>query len=113
MPRRHRALPPRVCVARAAVIDQAQALALRILEVEREAPIALGDLACFRARGAEMLLPPLEAFRAGNAQRGASERMRATLLARRRPIEEGEVGAGPRQRVGIEQMVRAGVVLVD
>ena len=113
MRRRHRALLPGISFARAAVVDQAEALAFRILEIERQAAVALGDLAGLHAGCVEVLLPPLEALRARDAQAGAGDRMRAALLGRRRPVEEGEVGAGPRQRVGVEQVIGAGVVLVD
>src|SRR5690242_3829433 len=39
--------------------------------------------------------------------------MRAAALAGDRPVEEGDVGAGARVAIGVEQVIRAGVVLVD
>ncbi len=39
--------------------------------------------------------------------------MCAALLALRRPVEKGDVGAGRAAPVGIERVVRADVVLVD
>src|SRR5262249_49335611 len=111
--RRYRALLPGKRLARAAVVDQAETLTFGVFEVEREAAVTLGDLARFRAGLTEALLPPRQAFRSGNAQAGARDRMRGAALGWRRPVEERDVGAGPRERVGVEQMVGAGVVLVD
>ena len=113
MRRRQWALLPGERLAGTAVVDQAETLAFRVLEIERQASVALGDLGGLHAGRSEMLLPPFEALRAGDAQAGAGDRMRAALLARRRPVEEGEIGAGPGQRIGIEQVIGAGVVLVD
>jgi hypothetical protein len=39
--------------------------------------------------------------------------MGAALFRARRPIKERDIGSGPRLAVGIEQVVRAYVVLVD
>jgi hypothetical protein len=39
--------------------------------------------------------------------------VRAAFLARRRPVEEGEIGARPRLAVGIKQVIRGNIVLVD
>ena len=39
--------------------------------------------------------------------------MRAAPLRRHRPVEEREIGAGAALRVGVEQVIRAHVVLID
>ena len=110
--RRHRAFLPRIRFAVAAIVDQREALAFRVLEVERHAAVALDDVAGLYARLVEALLPPREAFRARDAQARAHDRMGAALLGRRRPVEEGQVGARARQRIGVEQVIGRGVVLV-
>ena len=108
----NRALRPGMRFARAAVVDEAQALALRVLEIERQAAVALGDLAVLDAMLVEMRAPPVERVLACDAQRGARDRMRAAALRRRRPVEEGDVGAGRCEAVGIEEVIGADVVLV-
>ena len=96
-----------------AIVDEAEALAFGILEIERQPAVALGDLAVLHTMLVEMLLPPVERLRAGNAERRARNRMRAAPLRRRRPVEEGDVGAGGREAVGVEEVIGADVVLVD
>ena len=49
MLRRHRAFLPRMRFALAAVVDERQPLAFRILEIEREAAVALPDFADLHA----------------------------------------------------------------
>ena len=97
-------------VARAGIVDQAQALAFRIFEVERQPPVAFGDLAALDAVLVEMGDPPVQPAR--DAQRRAGDRMRAAPLRRRRPVEEGDVGARACQPVGVEEVIGADVVLV-
>ena len=98
----------------AAVIDQAEALAFRVLEVERQAAVALGDLAGL-ARRPRSDAPSTTAKLSAPAMRRPVRAIECVprCSRRRRPVEEGEVGAGPRQRVGVEQVIGAGVVLVD
>ena len=99
-------------IAGAAVIDERQALAFRILEVERHAPVALGQDAVPHVQFIEAADPPLERGRAVDAQAGAHDAARAAPLARRRPVEEREIGAGAALRIRIEQVIRAHIVLV-
>src|SRR3954451_743441 len=99
-------------LAGAAVIDEAEALPLEILEVERLAHVALDDVAVSDAFLFEALLPPLQTLLAGDTQPSARDAVRTSLLGLHRPVEEGDVGAGCRLAVGVEQMISAGVVLV-
>ena len=100
-------------LAGAAVIDQAQALALGILEVERQAPVALGDLAVRHAVLGEALAPPVE--RLPPRRRAAPcatiecvpRRSRATGQSKKVMSVPGLASA-----VGVEQVVGADVVLV-
>ena len=61
---RDRTALPRVRVALAVVIDEREALPLRILEVEREPPVALDDLAGLHAVLAQVSAPTSPAHRA-------------------------------------------------
>ena len=79
---RHRALVPRMRLALAAVIDQRQALAFRVLEIERRPAVALGDIADASRR----LLAAAHATTAAlvspcNAHAGAGDGVVAALLA--------------------------------
>ena len=68
---------------------------------------------CFTRCSARCAFHQSSVFAPGDAKRGAGDRMRAAPLRRRRPVEEGDVGAGRREAVGVEQMIGADVVLVD
>src|SRR6478609_8290116 len=69
---RHGAAVPRMgLLALPAVIDEAQALALEILEVEDEPSVALDDLRVRDAEVPEALLPPGERVGSGHAHGGA------------------------------------------
>src|SRR5690606_17362477 len=87
--RRHGAVLPRMGLARAAVVDEVEALPLRILEGERRAPRPLADLADRAAGVGEMLAPPGEALLARDPEAGVDDGMRAAPLAADRPVEEG------------------------
>ena len=104
------ALVPGMGLARAAVVGQAQALAFRVLEVERRAPGGPGDLAGAQARGQEPVAPPVEA--AVHPQPGAGHAVSAAPLGPGRPVEEGDVGPGRGEGVGVEQVIGRDVVLV-
>ena len=91
----------------------AEALALGVLEVERRAAVALGDRRC---------CTPSSSRRRATSRGVASPATRRPVRAiacvprrsrRDRPVEEGQVGAGRRHAVGVEQVVGADVVLVD
>ncbi len=112
MLRRNRARLPGVRDAGAAVVGQAEALALGILEVEGGATVGLSEIARRQTALGQPVAPPGEARLAGHPEAGARDRVRPAPLARQRPVEEGHVGAGRRQPVGVEQVVGAGVVLV-
>ena len=103
----HRASRPAMGVAGTAVVDEGEALAFRILEVEDAAAVAFDGPAMADAGIGEALRPPVERLLPGHAQRGAHDRVRAAPLALHRPVEEGEVAARARQAVGIEQMIGA------
>jgi hypothetical protein len=109
---RNRAALPRVRLAHAAVIDQRKPLPLGIFDIQRQAAIALGDLAGGDAQLAQMLRPPCQRIEPGNAQMRAYNRVAATSLARHRPVEEGQIRSWAAQRIGVEQMVGAHVVLI-
>jgi hypothetical protein len=59
-----------------AVVDQAKALPLEILEVERLARVALDDVAVSDAFLFEALLPPLQTLLAGDTQPSARDAVR-------------------------------------
>ncbi len=63
-----RAALPGVRLAHAAVVHQRQALALGVLEVERQAAVALGDLLGHHAVLAQILRPPGQRLAASDAQ---------------------------------------------
>jgi hypothetical protein len=107
------ALPWMGLLALPAVIDEAEALALEILEVEGEPAIALDDLGLRDAQVLEALLPPGERVSARDPHGSAGDAVGAALLAFDWPIEEGDVGAGRAASIGVEQVVSADVVLVD
>ena len=110
---RHRTFRVRVRRAFAAVIDQRQALAFRVLEVERQAAVALGDVADGDAGDFEPFMPPAQIRRAGDAHAAAGDGVVAALLARRRKIEKGDVAAGRGHAVGIKQVIGGNIILVD
>ena len=97
----------------AAVVDEAEALAFEILEIERRPAVALADLLLRHAEGDEPLPPPGKRAGSGHAQARAHDAARAAPLAADRPVEKGQVGARRRETVGVEQMVGADIVLVD
>lgn len=100
-------------LARAAVVDEGQALALLVLRVEDEPAVAALDAAVPHAVIGETRLPIGERRLARDAKARAADGMRAPALGRHRPVEEGDVGAGRGLPVGIEQVVGRDVVLVD
>jgi len=55
--------------AHTAIVHQREALSLRVLDVERQAAVALGDLADTDAALAQVLDPPLERIVPGDAPR--------------------------------------------
>src|SRR5690554_1509522 len=112
MVRRHGAVLPRMSLARAAVVDEVEALPLRILEGERRAPRPLADLADRAAGVGEMLAPPGEALLARDPEAGVDDGMRAAPLAPDRPVEEGHIRAGRGGAVAVEEVVCGGIVLV-
>ena len=57
--------------------------------------------------------PPLQRGFAVHAQAGADDASRSAAFRRHRPIEERQVAARSAFRVGVEQMIRAHIVLID
>ena len=111
---RHRAAVPGCRrIAGAAVVDEREPLALGILESQGQPAVALEDLAVRDLGFVEALRPPFQRGFTVHAQAGADDAARAAALARHGPVEKGQVGAGAALRVGIEQVVRAHVVLID
>ena len=109
---RHRTLLPRMGLAGAAVVDEREALAFRILEEDRGAAVARLDAAVGDTGVGETLLPPGKARLAADTERRARDRIGAATLGRGRPVEEGHVGAGGAELVGVEEMIGGDVVLV-
>jgi hypothetical protein len=99
--------------ADAAVIDERQALAFRILEMDRQPAVAYLGTGMADAMLAEPLRPIVESARARDAERRTGDRIGAAPLRRRRPVEEGEVGSRRGEAVGIEEVIGGDVVLVD
>ena len=104
---------PRRGGARAAIVDQHQALALAVLERQRQAAVDLDDIAGHAAGLFQAIPPVAEGLFARDAQAGARDRIGSAPLGGCREIEEGEIGAGIGFAVGIEQVIGADVVLVD
>src|SRR5919107_1101981 len=71
---------PRIRSAHAAVLNQAEALSLEILEVERPASVPLDDLRVRNALFLEALLPPAQGLVVGNAQPRTRDAVRAPLF---------------------------------
>src|SRR5438132_3638003 len=94
------------------VVNQAEALPLKVRKVERPASVSLHDVAVRDTLFHEAPLPPAQAILASNAQPCARDTARAAPLGCHRPVEEGQVSARCRSSVRIEQVVGAGVVLV-
>jgi hypothetical protein len=110
---RHWAALPRTGVARAAVIDETQPLPFGIFEIECQPAVAPGDLAVANCRFGKPVFPPAQSRFTRNTQRRATDAVVAVARRQRSKIEERQVGAGPCQRVGIEQVVGADIILVD
>jgi hypothetical protein len=64
-----------------AIVDEAEALALEVLEVKGEASIALDDIGVDHAQLLEALLPPGERGGARDPHGSAGDAVRAALLA--------------------------------
>lgn len=110
---RHGATRPRRGDAGAAVVNEREALALGVIEVEDEPPVALSDVPMRHALRRQALDPPSEARFARNPQRGSNDAVRAAALATDRPIKEGKVAPGRAFPIGVEKMIGADIVLVD
>ena len=110
---RHGACVPGMRGSDPAVVDQGEPLTFRVLEFERQAAVALADRLLGHAMLAQLLRSTIQSPLARDPERGADDRMRAASFARDRPVEEGEIGAGSRFPVGIEEMIGADIVLID
>ena len=111
---RHRAAIPRARrIAGPAIVHQREPLTFRILESQGQPAVALEDVAVRNAGFIEALDPPLQRGFTLHPQTRPNDAARAATLAWHRPVEEREVGAGTPLGIGIEQVVRAHVVLVD
>ncbi len=110
---RNRAPFPRMGRRAGIVHGQAEALAFDVLEIERGAARDVADLAGLDLDVGKAVPPPFERGEAGDAKARAGNAVRAAPLVADRPVEEGEVRAGRGKAVGIEEVVGAGVVLVD
>ena len=111
----HRApVPGATAVALAAVVDQRQPLAFGVLEVERQPAVALHDRPGLRRAIPEPLRPPLERL-AALSPAGAFARCCAVPRRSRGICQSKKVRSVPGlpDRVGIEEVVGAHVVLVD
>src|SRR5688500_17325033 len=65
---RHGAALPRMGLALPAIVDEAQALAFEILEIEREPTVTLDDLIAAHVQAVEAVLPPLQGLLAVHTQ---------------------------------------------
>ncbi len=111
---RNRAAVPRCRrIAGAAIVDEGQPLAFRILESECQAAVALEDLAVRDLGFFEALHPPLQGGFTVHTKACTDDAARAAALAWHGPVEKCQVGSGATLGVGIEQMVGAHVVLID
>ena len=112
---RHRApVPGHGLIAVAAVIDEREPLALGILEVERQPAVALDvSLAAHAAARESARAHHSSVAGPRHAEMGPDDAVGAAPLARHLPVEEREVRAGRPDGIGVEQMVRAHVVLID
>ena len=99
-------------ISRATVIHQHQALAFPILEIQGEAPVAQDGLLVDHAFSRQMLAPPGDRALPRDAERRPDDAVGAPALGWRRPVEEGHVGAGRADAVGVEQVVGRDIVLI-
>ena len=90
----HRALFPRVCFAARPVVDEAEALALRIFEIKCQPAVPLDDSTVRHLAILEAFHPPLQRGLTADAQSGANDTVGASLLRDSRPIEKSQVCAG-------------------
>ena len=91
--------------------DKRQALPLGILEIERLAPVAPGDLGMGDALLLEAALPPREALPRDPEAR-PHDAPGPAPLGSCGPVKEGDVGPGARVPVGVEEVIGRDVVLV-
>ncbi len=110
---RNRAPFPWVGRRQSAVVDEPEALALAVLEIEGGAAVDFGHLTGSDLQLIETALPPPHGFGAADPKPGPRDAVRAASFASDRPVEEGQIRAGGRLPVGIEEMIGRGVVLVD
>ncbi len=99
--------------AYAAIIGQAQPLAFRVLKIENCATGNLKYVASFDALSFEVIAPPIEAFNPTHAQSCPRNTVCAAPFTMDGPIEKGNVSPRRCQPIGIEQMICAGVILID
>ena len=76
-------------------------------------PIAFFDRAGANVFGLQVILPPIEAVLAIDAQAGAADGVIAALFGRCVEIKEGQVRAGGGHAVAIEQVIGRRIVLID
>jgi hypothetical protein len=108
-----RAAIPRKGIVRAAVVNQCQPLPLVILEIERQSPVALHDIAGCDALLVEPLFPPIQRFLPRDPQCGPHDRACSAPLGRHRPVEKSQVRARASLRIRVEEVVRRNIILVD
>src|SRR6478752_2545004 len=113
MLRRNRAAVPGMRFTRALVIDERKPLPLGVLEIERQATVLLGDFAHQDIRRPQPRRPVVERRRASHAKIRSRDRWRAAPLRRNRPVKKGQIAAGAPDRIGVEKVVGAHIILVD
>jgi hypothetical protein len=112
--RRHRApIPGSGWITRATIVDQGESLTLGILESEDVPVVPFEDVSVRDLVFLQPLCPPFQRGLPIHTQAGPHDAARAAAFARHGPVEEREVGAWVTLRVGIEEVVRAHVILVD
>jgi hypothetical protein len=107
------AIPRDRRITGSAIIHQCEPLTLGVFEPQSEAAVPLEDVAVRDLGFIEALNPPLHSGFTRHAQTRPNDGARAATLAWHRPVEERQISAWTPDGIGIEQVVRAHVALVD
>jgi hypothetical protein len=102
-----------MALASTAIIDKAETLALKILEIERRTTVPNDNTARFNASITEMLGPPLQLIGTADTKARLGNGMGAARFWPNRPIEKSNVGTGRGLPIGVEQVIGTHIVLID
>src|SRR5260221_10286778 len=100
-------------IADASVIYERKTLSLLILEVERQPAVPLDDFTGGDAVLWKTRAPELERGHTPHPQPPPRDRISPPLLRRCGAVKKGEIRGRRSFRVGVEEMVRADVVLIE